>query len=1168
MRNFHPTDAQRAAIETRGRTVLVSAAAGSGKTRVLTERLMTRLCDGVHPGDLDRYLIITFTRAAAGELRGRITQELAAALAADPTNRRLRRQSALVRRAQIGTIHSFCAAFLRENSHLAGIDPNFSILDEQRGSQMKSGALERVLDTCYEHPESHPGFLTLADTVGAGRDDRRLSELVLELHEKMQCHARPELWAARQIEALTAPATDAGETPWGREILQSAAESVAYWVEEFDQMLGCISTNEAIAKAWLSGFSETADALRELERSLRLGWEAARCCFPIPFRMDSLRKSPDPALSEELKARRAICKKDMEKLAATFSQSSERLLADVALSAPAMTALLKLVLDFDGAYAAAKRRANLLDYTDLEHMSARLLIREDGSPSELALQVQQRYEEILVDEYQDVSRVQDDIFRALSRDGTNLFLVGDVKQSIYRFRLADPGIFTTKYESFADVDEAAPGQPCRILLRENFRSRREILDAANAVFSRCMSKALGELDYDEAAALCFGAESYRGSVSVPELSLLRLRPGDSDEDAPDKPVQEAAMVAAEIRKLMASGATVQSGEGTRPLEYGDIAILLRSANNVAPLYRRELARQGIPVGFGQGGGFFRAAEVCAVLSLLALLDNPHQDIPLIGVLRSPAIGFDADTLSAIRARARDGDFYTALELWSQDDPRGQAFLELLTRLRRQAPDLRAAELIERILEDLDLLAICSAMSDGEQRRARLLELVELSQRFEASGYRGLHRFVLWLRRMAEKGQEPALGAETGSAVHILSFHKSKGLEFPVVFLCDLSRQFNRQDSRGIVLVHPELGLGPKITDLHRRVEYAGLARSAVALRLDREMLSEELRLLYVGMTRAKERLFLTASFKDPESALEKARAMRGTPMSPVLLSRVQNPALWLIGAALSDGQSHLRLSIREPEEERGKTEITPASEPDPEIERELRRRLSFRYPWMEAERLPSKVTATELKGRAEPDADAQNVAPRFFSPYRLPDFSRKEKPLTGAERGTATHLFLQLLDLSQADSEEALRGELARVRAQGLLSDREAEAVDVAAILRLFASPLGHRIRSAADPRREFPFSLLCDASAFFPTPPGEEVLLQGVIDCFFEEAGALILVDYKTDRVKDRGEAEARAMVYRGQLRAYAGALQRIFRKPVREALLVFLHAGETVAVPLPPEG
>ncbi len=1160
MREFKATAAQRAAIECRGSALLVSAGAGSGKTRVLTERLMRRISDPEKPADLDRFVIITYTRAAAGELRSRITQELAAALAEDPGNRRLRRQSALVPRTQIGTIHSFCGAFLREFGHREGISPDFAVLDEQRAAAMRASALERVLDARYEQPEKHPGFLQLADTVGAGRDDRRLGELVLELYGKMQCHARPEVWAREQRLALRAPAADVGDTAWGREILNGAAETVRYWAAEFERMLSVIRGEPAIAKAWLEGYAETAEALRELERCLALGWEKARACFPIPFPLSTLRNSPDKSLSDALKDRRERCRTAMKKLGQVFSLPSERLLRDRALYAPAMEALLDLEEDFEKAFTAAKRRANQLDYADLEHLCAKLLLQEDGSPTELALQVRDRWEEILVDEYQDVSRVQDEIFRALSRDGSNLFLVGDVKQSVYRFRLADPGIFTEKYDSFQPWGQAAPGQPRRILLRENFRSRREILDAANAVFSRCMSRELGELDYNEEAALRFGAEGYAGSVPVPELMLLRLSPQGGEEESPDKLAQEAAMVAERIRTLMAEGLRVKDGEDERPLDYGDIAVLLRNANNVGPVYRRELIRQGIPVGFGQGEGFFRAAEVSAVLSMLAVLDNPHQDIPLIAVLRSPALGFDADTLSAIRAAEPDADFYTALQSWSRNDKRGRDFLEKLARLRRQAPDLRAAQLVDLLLEELDLPALCSAMRDGAQRRARLMELLELSERFEKTGYRGLHRFVLWLRRMAEKGQEPALGEENLSAVHILSIHRSKGLEFPVVFLCDLSHGFNRRDLHSSVLVHPELGLGPKVVDLERRVEYPSLARDAVAQRLDREGLSEELRVLYVGMTRARERLFLSAGSKDPAGLLEKLRPMAETPMAPALLAKAQNPAAWLLAAALADGEEHLRIRIMEPARSEAGEEAPAPAAADPAVERELRRRLAFVYPHREAESLPSKLTATGLKGRSLPDEEARSLVPAEESLFRLPDFQRGDTPLTGALRGSATHLVLQNMDLTRSGSEEQVRDEIRRLREGRFLSEQEAEAVDAGAIVRLFASPLGRQMLAAKELRREFRFSLLCDAAEFFPVAPGEQVLLQGVVDAFWEDEEGITVVDYKTDRVRTRAEAEERAKRYREQLRAYARALARICARPVRRCALYFLSPGETV--------
>ena len=1163
MPEFKPTAAQAAAIETRGSAVLVSAGAGSGKTRVLTQRLMSRICDENDPVDLDRFLIITFTRAAAGELKGRIMQELAERLAKDPGNRRLRRQNALCGRAQIGTIHSFCAALLRENCHILGLSPDFKIVDDERAETMKTAALEQVLEARYARPEDYPGFLALADTVGAGRSDDRLAALILNLHLRMQCHARPEQWARKQVEQLRAPTEDAADTPWGREVMAQAQASVEYWSGEMDRLLTLMAGEEKISAAYRDSFAQTAEELRELRRCLNIGWDRARDCLPIHFeRLKGLRNSPNPQLSELLKSRRDACKKAMGDLEGLLYAPSAQLLSELRLTAPAMEALLEVTLDFDRAFSRDKRLRGLVDYADLEHFTARLLTDEEGAPTELAKQLSRRYAEIMVDEYQDVSRVQDAIFRAISQEGKNLFLVGDVKQSIYRFRLADPEIFTEKYLSYADHETAAPGQPRRILLRENFRSRREILEGANALFSLCMSRRLGDMDYDEAASLKYGA-SYPGTVPVPELTLVEVAGGE-DEDSPDKTAQEAAWVAGKIRELMDSGCTVTGAGGPRPLQYGDIAILLRSGNAVGPAYRRVLAEQGIPVAAVQGGDYFSSVEVSTLVSMLAVLDNPHQDIPLIAVLRSPAFGFSADALSAIRGADRQSDFYTALKTAGETDESCRAFLEKLERLRDLAADLPMAELVWLLLTELDLLALCSAMRDGAQRRARLMAFIELAERYEGSGYRGLHRFVLWLRKLSEKGQEPALGGAESSAVQIMSIHKSKGLEFPVVFLCDTARRFNRQDSRDTVLVHPELGLGPKLTDTQRHVEYPTLARNAIKLRLEREMLSEEMRLLYVAMTRAKERLFITAALKDPEAAIAKAESSITRPMAPEVLSQAGAMANWLICAALADGGAHLAMNIGSvtAQTQAAEEQAAVIAPSDPDAAAELERNLAFVYPHAAAEKLPSKVTATELKGREEPDAEAVSLAVKPHAPFRMPDFAKKDKPLTGTEKGIATHLVLQTMDFAKGGSREEIEGEVQRLCAQGFLSRREAEAVDVAAVARLFASDLGRRMRSCPQVLREFKFSLLCDAEEIYGTAAGEQLLLQGVVDCCLDEPDGLVIIDYKTDRVRTAQEIAERGKRYRGQILSYARAMERIHGKKVKQCLLYFITPGKTLEI------
>ncbi len=1149
MARFEPTSAQRSAIEESGRAVLVSAAAGSGKTRVLTERLLRRIDSDA---DIDSFLVITFTKAAAAELKGRILDEISERLAVDPDNRRLRRQSALCAKAQIGTIDSFCQSFLREHCHAAQLSPEFRVIEEDRAEAIKQRVIQRVLDACYEAPDEN--FRLLSDTVGAGRDDKRLADTVLELHRKTQSHARPELWLRQQLEALEPAETDAGRTVWGAQMLEGMRDDALYWAQRMDEMCSLAANDAVVAAKYGPSFAETALSLHNFARACSLGWDRARQALPISFpRLGTITNPPDPELKEYTKAVRELCKKSCAKYDKLLSASSEKLIADMHKTAPAMRALIELTLRFDRAYAAEKRRRAEVDFADLEHLTAQLLTNEDGSPTELARETSRRFCEIMVDEYQDVNRVQDDIFRALSKNGENLFMVGDVKQSIYRFRLADPLIFTEKYEKYAFLSDAAENEPVKIMLQENFRSRREVIDGINVVFSACMSKKLGEIDYDENALLRCGGV-YDDSGCAPELILIDVK--SDEEDLRDKTEKEAAVVAGKILELMASGMTVSG----RALGYGDIALLMRSANSVGETYRRELILRGIPVAAGQGGSFFAATEITSLMSLLAILDNPHQDVALIAVLRSSVFGFTADELTGIRLCDREGDFYTALKKAAETNEKCAVFLETLNKLRSRSTDAPVDELLTFIYNELDLTAKCAAMQDAPQRLANLRMMLELSRRFAAGGFRGLHRFCQWLHQLAGRGGDMgAAGAD--DAVRIMTIHKSKGLEFPVVFLCDTSRRFNDADLKQTVLIHPELGLGAKVYDASRRLEYPGLARNAIKQRLRREMLSEEMRLLYVALTRARERLFVTAAVKDPEKKMQSMMLQCTSPMSPEVLIGAQSMADWMIYAQLCSGGDTFKLSLVSAAEaaaaQDDETEL-PHAAPDAALVERLRRSLAFSYPHEAAAHLPSKVTATELKHLEPGDGEAASIAPKSQSRFRTPRLG-DDRPLTPTQRGSAAHTLLQHIDYAKTGSETALREELSRLTEQKFLTPRQAESVDLGCILRLFASPIGRRIMNANRLWREFKFSLLCPAEKLFPGGEGESVLLQGVIDCMIEENGEITIIDYKTDRVRG-DETLERAKGYAKQLEAYAYAAQRMTGRPVRECVLYFLYSGEIV--------
>lgn len=1172
MAEFKPTASQRQAIEARGGTVLVSAGAGSGKTKVLVERVLARILDKDAPCDIDKFLIITFTRAAAAELRGRIMSAFGEAIAADPANEHLRRQSALCRRAQIGTIDSFCTAVLRRFSHAAGIAPDFKIADDDRIKVMKHAALERVLEGRYERMDAYPGFEELVNSVGSGRDDSALEELVLSFYGKMQAHARPEVWAREQEERLSGELSSADETVWGREILAAVRKRAEYLASESEKLIAlCPEDAKAVMVKYFDVLSDMAAQLRELSRCCSLGWDSAReCAGAISFgRLNPPRKNPTKEYTDLVSARKSDIKKALDKLADMLAVSSEAAVSDMKLTAPSMCALLELTLDFTRSFANEKKRRSLLDYSDLEHLTVSLLTNEDGSPTDIAVQLSGELAEVMVDEYQDVSPVQDAIFFAVSDGGRRLFLVGDIKQSIYRFRLAEPEIFAKKYRSYAPFGEQAPGEPGKIVLSDNFRSRREIIECANSIFSACMSEEVGGVAYDETARLRFGAAGYEGSVPKPELILLPAEGGEAEADdgeddrdqdaAPASAELEAEFMAKKIRSLIDSGTPVASGEGTRPLEYGDIAILYRSMKNSCDICARVLARHGIPVASGKGSGYFTSIEVSAAVSMLAVTDNPHQDIPLIAVLRSPCFGFTGDELSAIRIAAPKEDFFTALTVRAEEDGKCAAFLDKLAALRSVSADLPASELVWRVLEELDMLAVCSAMTDGAARRARLLELVELAEKYEAAGYRGLHRFVQWLRRQAEENNEPVVGV-SGSAVRIMSMHGSKGLEFPVVFLAGLAKSFNIQDTHGRVLVHPKLGLGPRIIDGKRGIRYPSLACRAIALREKRELKSEEMRILYVAVTRARERLYMLGTVKGLEKKLEKLRKTAASPMESEELLSMNSMLDWVLSAAIADGGKTMALVPRPAQIEVASESAASAagSAESAGLRAELERRLTFRYPYAEAETKPSKITATELKGSAEPDEDGEALLRVSGRSFLMPDFSARTRPLTGARKGSATHLVLQYMDYSRSGSVNEVRAEIDRLRRARFISDREAEAVDAGAIYRLFASPLGKRMLSADKLTREFKFSLMCDAGTDF----GDQVLLQGVVDCCMEENGELVIIDYKTDLVRGEDELNARAGYYSGQLRAYASAMERIFKKPVRSCVLYFISAGKCVEV------
>ncbi|MCL2569172.1 MAG: UvrD-helicase domain-containing protein [Oscillospiraceae bacterium] len=1157
------TPEQRAAIDDRAGDLLVAAAAGSGKTRVLVERLLDQVEAGA---ELNQFLIITFTRAAAAELKGRILEEISHRLALRPS-RHLRRQSALVYSADIDTIHAFCGKIIREFAHTLGVNPQFRMADESESGPMLSEVLEDLLEDRYARLNEFPGFVELVDTLSEGRRDAALIETVLDVHEKLLSHPNPDGWAAERLAELQVSGlSDAKETPWGAYLLRQAEAASNDWLREMRTVREEFRTEEKFNKAYGPSWDELISWLARFTAATKIGWDETHAASTLPA------LSPRASGYEEFKSVYKRCKEAASKWTASFDLPSLELFEDMTAVRPVIEALIALVLDVDRAYRKAKTRRNVLDFSDLEHLAIRLLLdQESGLPTAVAGELAERYAEVMVDEFQDVSGLQDAIFRALGACGSRRFMVGDVKQSIYRFRLADPTIFLGYYRAFPDYTEAIPGESRKVLLGKNFRSRPGVLHAVNFLFRRIMSVPFGEMDYGDREALYPGKDEPEGAEPAVELDILNKKPLPKDgSDAFE--MAEARHVAARIR-------TLHDQEG---YAWGDFAILLRSVSGKGYRFERALEELDIPVAKSSGEGFFYTVEIASILSLLTVILNPLQDVPLIGVLRSPLFGFTPDELAEIRLSDKRVGFFHALEISAVESEKCRAFLANLARWRDAAPDMTVDQFLWYLAHETGALPVFAALPQGETRRQNLLTLLAYARGMAQSGCKSLFDFVTQLEKRLEAGEPPKLAAAhgAGDAVTIMSVHKSKGLEFPIVVLPDLAKRFQLRDLTAQILVHPELGIASVRRDLIRKIRYPTLAQLAIRQKLRQEALAEELRILYVAMTRAKHRLLMTVALDNAEKTMSDLALMASEAVSPYVLAEQSSAAPWILLPTLSVPEPPWTVRVVEcgvgsadldepipPAPARGDQqdaasaeEISPADEPG-----ERSSPLQWEYLHPEAVDLPSKLTATELKGRdrdLEADTEAaphqQAKRPPMF---RRPKFIEANQPLTGAERGTATHLVMQYIDFTRCTSRYGVETEIARLQREGRITDQAAGAVDAEQIWTFFESPLGQRVLSAQNLRREFKFSLLVHAGEFLGAGGAEDILLQGVVDCYLEEPDGLVLLDFKTDYIPPGGLL-AKAEEYQPQMVAYAYALEQITGHPVKEALLYFFGPGKPVEV------
>lgn len=1155
------TPQQQMAVENRGGRLLVSAAAGSGKTKVLVDRLMGYLTDPVQPANIDDFLMITYTKAAAAELRGKIAAKLAERVAKDPGNRHLQRQQQRLYLAKISTVHAFCGDILREYAYKLDLSGDFRVADELECERIRETVMERVLKNAYDHAVDDPDFCAFVDTQGVGRNDRQVPELVMQVYDSARCHLNPGKWLAHCLaQTKTEDVTDAAQTVYGQFLMERLRDWLRMQIAALEACRALCAGMEKVQNL----LGDTVYQLQQLRQCET--WDDVVRRRQIDFgRLVFPKNMDDEALKEQIKAVRNACKKGLEKYTLPFADPSAQILADLCSGSSAVQGLIKLVEDFSGEFERAKGSRRVLDFGDLEHKMLDLLLgKRRTAPTAAAKEIGSRFREVMVDEYQDSNEVQDAIYGALTCEKRNLFMVGDVKQSIYQFRLADPGIFLQKYQSFVPAENAAAGQDRKVLLSRNFRSSAGVLGGCNDVFSMCMCPEVGGLYYGPEEALYEGV----GHIPLPEPETELCCINVQEYTYPE----EAAYVASRIRQLLDGTHYVRDGDRLRPVQPSDIVILLRSPGSAGAYFERALSQQGIRYTTGGGVDLLQTDEIAALRACLQAIYNPRLDIPLIAALASPVFCFTADDLAAIRACKRTGDFLDAMHL--HNGKKTRMFLETLQTLRTCAHRESLTVLLERIFSLTHLEGVYGAMDGGSQRRANLQAFYQLASEFEAGGSRDLGRFLEHLDALEVHGLISAGESSAQGCVTIMSIHKSKGLEFPIVFLCGLGREFNMESQRAPILCHKSMGLGLFAVDSAKRIRYPTIAKRAIAARIGQETLSEELRVLYVAMTRAKDRLIMTYASNRLEKDLTYILQRLSIGGKDLLVREAVCPGDWVLLTAIqkteagelfalsgrpmeTSSSEHIwKISVvTAPDLTAGDEDWTEEKEMPAGLEDRLRRRLAFRYPNAAAVSAPSKMTATQRKGRLKDEEAAEHTPVQTsHRQWRRPGFAAKR----GKDYGNAVHAVLQYIDYSACGDEESVSNEINRLVKQKFISEEQARMVDSHKIAVFFASPLGQKLRTGTV-IREFKFSLLEDGSNYDSALQGEQVLLQGVVDCGLIEDEGITIVDFKTDYVTHQTMA-ARAESYRPQVAAYSQALCRIYHKPVKQTLLYFFHTDTFV--------
>lgn len=1176
------TTDQQHAIECCKGSVLVSAAAGSGKTTVLVERVIRRLTDEDNPCSAEDLLIVTFTRAATAQMREKIGAAILKRLSEDPTDRHLRRQYMLLPFAKICTIDSFCNDLVRENFHALGISPDYSLLDNETAVIMKNDVCEAMLERAYEE-DSDGSFSGLSDMMSSGSSDEDFVKLIIKMYDISTAYPFPDLWLDSLIEEYSQP--DINKSCWGGIIKKYVCDMLDYCVSSSNDMMAAMESDSIVADAYGAAVQSDINMYAELREKVNRDWDEALEAFNTVKYM-GLGRVPKGYESETKNAvmtARKKLKDLLKKVPNIMCVSSGEHSEDVRLMRGPVTKLIKLVKQFGREYSAEKDKMNSADFSDILHRALNLLAVSDGRggyiKTDLARELSSHYVEILVDEYQDINEAQDMIFKAISADENNLFTVGDVKQSIYRFRQAMPEIFLRRRSTTHSFESGK--YPLGITLGSNFRSRVGVTSCVNYIFRQLMSTEAGELEYDDSEALNAAAKYPERDTPDCELHVVTDKGNRADTLE-----AQARYVARYIDRTVREGKTlVTKGGALHPASYGDFCILLRTAKNVSSVYANALSERGIPVFSPETGGFFEAAEISFILSLLRVLDNPVQDIPLAAVMLSPLFGFSAGELADIRASAKErleaGEteplYRSVAASADEGDEKAAAFLKKIESLRRLSLTLSVGELVRRVCEETGFDAIVGAMPDGERRRLNIGLLCDYAEKYEAAGNLGLSGFIRFIDKVARTSGDLATAArpsENADIVRIMTVHQSKGLEFPICILADMQHAFNERDNAEPVLISSSAGLGMK-----RRTEdgisvYDTASRRAAVITSERMGRSEEMRVLYVALTRAKENLVMVTSVPNPEKGLAKVAVECGIGerANPFAVLRMNNFSDLVLTALMRHPAadelrklSGVDVPIFLPEKDRFKLKVVVSDSESFMTESANEQKIAAKPVFFDevCERLdysdPRSVLSSVPAKRAASDGSERGINREYFASSR-PAFM-SSGGLTPAQRGTATHKFMQFSDYAAARAD--IESELARLVDGGFLSEDEGKAVNIGAAKRFFMSPLAERIFASDNVMREKKFAALFPAKFFYPELTGEaaeeKIVVQGIADCVFAEDGKLVIVDYKTDTGVD---AEALLDRYSAQLGIYREALSQALGMPVKETLLYSFFMNSTVKV------